>query len=40
MTTSREPSVPDGVDITRPGIGRVFDYLLDGKDKFAAAVLR
>ena len=36
MTTSREPSVPDGVDITRPGIGRVFYYLLDGKDKFAA----
>jgi S-adenosyl methyltransferase len=27
--------VPDGIDITRPSIARVYDYLLDGKDNFA-----
>src|SRR3954468_3884312 len=27
---------PDGVDITRPSIARVYDYLLGGKDNFTA----
>jgi hypothetical protein len=27
--------VPDKIDITRPSIARVYDYLLDGKDNFA-----
>jgi hypothetical protein len=26
---------PQGIDITRPSIARVYDYLLDGKDHFA-----
>jgi hypothetical protein len=30
-----EPRVPDGVDVTRPSIARIYDYLLDGKDNFA-----
>jgi hypothetical protein len=36
MTSSLEPIAPDGVDVTRPSIARVYDYLLDGKDNFAA----
>jgi SAM-dependent methyltransferase len=32
----REPRVPDGVDVTRPSIARIYDYLLYGKDNFAA----
>jgi len=27
--------VPDGVDVTRPSIARIYDYLLYGKDNFA-----
>jgi O-methyltransferase involved in polyketide biosynthesis len=29
-----EPRVPDGVDVTRPSIARIYDYLLYGKDNF------
>jgi hypothetical protein len=36
VISSREPGVPNGVDITRPSIARVYDYLLGGKDNFAA----
>lgn len=35
MTKNYEPRVPDGVDVTRPSIARIYDYLLDGKDNFA-----
>jgi len=31
-----EPTAPEGVDITRPNIARVYDYLLGGKDNFAS----
>jgi SAM-dependent methyltransferase len=31
-----EPRVPDGFDVTRPNIARICDYLLFGKDNFAA----
>jgi hypothetical protein len=30
-----ERRVPEGVDITRPSIARIYDYLLRGKDNFA-----
>jgi len=30
-----EPRVPDGVDVTRPSIARIYDFLLYGKDNFA-----
>ena len=30
-----EPRVPDGIDVTRPSIARIYDYLLYGKDNFA-----
>jgi hypothetical protein len=30
-----EPRVPDGVDVTRPSIARIYDYVLYGKDNFA-----
>ena len=30
-----EPRVPNGVDVTRPSIARIYDYLLYGKDNFA-----
>jgi O-methyltransferase involved in polyketide biosynthesis len=30
-----EPRVPDSVDVTRPSIARIYDYLLYGKDNFA-----
>ena len=33
---SYEPRVPDGVDVTRPSIARIYDYVLFGKDNFAA----
>jgi S-adenosyl methyltransferase len=36
MTRKYEPRVPDGVDVTRPSIARIYDYLLFGKDNFAA----
>jgi hypothetical protein len=35
-TTSAGERAPRGVDITRPSIARVYDYLLGGKDNFAA----
>ena len=36
VTTKYEPRVPEGVDVTRPSIARIYDYLLFGKDNFAA----
>ncbi len=36
MTRKYEPRVPEGVDVTRPNIARIYDYLLFGKDNFAA----
>jgi SAM-dependent methyltransferase len=33
--TMRNPP-PDGIDITRPNVARIYDYLLGGKDNFAA----
>jgi SAM-dependent methyltransferase len=33
--TMRNPP-PDGIDITRPNVARMYDYLLGGKDNFAA----
>jgi O-methyltransferase involved in polyketide biosynthesis len=35
MTGKYEPRVPDGVDVTRPNIARIYDYVLHGKDNFA-----
>jgi hypothetical protein len=37
MTVARkyESRVPEGVDVTRPSIARIYDYLLYGKDNFA-----
>jgi O-methyltransferase involved in polyketide biosynthesis len=35
MTRKYESRVPDGVDVTRPSIARIYDYLLYGKDNFA-----
>jgi hypothetical protein len=29
-------TLPPGIDTTRPNVARVYDYLLDGKDNFAA----
>src|SRR5271166_3685058 len=34
MTTQSPP--PDGIDTTRPNVARIYDYLLGGKDNFAA----
>src|SRR6516165_4720768 len=34
MTTRNPP--PDGIDTTRPNVARIYDYLLGGKDNFAA----
>ena len=36
VTTKHEARVPDCVDVTRPSIARIYDYLLCGKDNFAA----
>ena len=36
MIRKYEPRVPNGVDVTRPSIARIYDYLLFGKDNFAA----
>jgi hypothetical protein len=36
VTKKYERRVPDGVDVTRPSIARIYDYLLHGKDNFAA----
>ncbi|HEY3732861.1 MAG TPA: SAM-dependent methyltransferase [Streptosporangiaceae bacterium] len=33
---AREPRVPDGVDVTIPSVARIYDYLLGGKDNYAA----
>jgi hypothetical protein len=33
--SKHEPRVPDGVDVTRPSVARIYDYLLNGKDNFA-----
>ena len=33
---AREPRVPDGIDVTVPSVARMYDYLLGGKDNFAA----
>jgi S-adenosyl methyltransferase len=30
-----QPRVPEGVDVTRPSIARIYDYVLYGKDNFA-----
>jgi len=35
MSRKYEPRVPDGVDVTRPNIARIYDYVLYGKDNFA-----
>jgi S-adenosyl methyltransferase len=35
VTRKYEPRVPEGVDVTRPSIARIYDYLLFGKDNFA-----
>ena len=32
----REPRVPAGIDVTAPSVARMYDYLLGGKDNFAA----
>ena len=32
----REPRVPAGIDVTVPSVARMYDYLLGGKDNFAA----
>ncbi len=34
MTTQNRP--PGGIDTTRPNVARIYDYLLGGKDNFAA----
>ncbi len=34
MTTQNPP--PNDIDITRPNVARIYDYLLGGKDNFAA----
>jgi len=36
VTRKYEQRVPEGVDVTRPSIARIYDYLLFGKDNFAA----
>ena len=33
MTTQDPP--PNGIDISRPNVARIYDYLLGGKDNFA-----
>lgn len=30
-----EPRVPEGIDVTRPSVARIYDYVLYGKDNFA-----
>jgi S-adenosyl methyltransferase len=35
MIRKHELRVPDGIDVTRPSIARIYDYLLFGKDNFA-----
>ena len=38
MPTKHELRVPDGVDVTRPSIARIYDYLLYGKDNISQVV--
>jgi S-adenosyl methyltransferase len=33
---ARESRVPEGIDVTVPSVARMYDYLLGGKDNFAA----
>jgi S-adenosyl methyltransferase len=35
VTRKYEPRVPEGIDVSRPSIARIYDYLLFGKDNFA-----
>jgi hypothetical protein len=35
VTKAYEPRVPEGIDVTRPSVARIYDYLLFGKDNFA-----
>jgi len=35
VTKAYEARVPEGVDVSRPSIARIYDYLLYGKDNFA-----
>jgi S-adenosyl methyltransferase len=35
VTKTYEPRVPEGIDVSRPSIARIYDYLLYGKDNFA-----
>jgi hypothetical protein len=35
VTRTYEARVPEGVDVSRPSIARIYDYLLYGKDNFA-----
>jgi S-adenosyl methyltransferase len=35
VTKVYEPRVPEGIDVSRPSIARIYDYLLFGKDNFA-----
>src|SRR5690349_25145491 len=32
---TRQPPPPNGIDISRPNVARIYDYLLGGKDNFA-----
>src|SRR5258708_20786775 len=36
MAGDADPAIPPGIDTTRPNIARTWDYLLGGKDNFAA----
>jgi O-methyltransferase involved in polyketide biosynthesis len=36
MTVTEPESLPSGVDVETPNLARVYDYLLGGKDNFAA----
>jgi S-adenosyl methyltransferase len=36
MVMTGERHVPRGIDVTRPNVARIYDYLLGGKDNFAA----
>jgi hypothetical protein len=32
---TRQNPLPNGIDISRPNVARIYDYLLGGKDNFA-----
>ena len=38
MTTQNPP--PNDIDISRPNVARIYDYLLGGKDNFAGPDFR